>query len=572
MKQLPLALLSLLLLGAIFAQAPQAMAASKITDFNGDGYADLAVGVPNEDVNGRADAGLVNVVYGSAAGLSATSVQDQRFFQDYSAGTPESNIRDTSEVNDRFGAAVVAADFNGDGYSDLAAGVPEEDLASTANAGAVNVIYGSPAGLSPAAVLANQIWSQDSAGVEDSIEPGDRFGAALAADDFNGDGYADLAIGVPNESINGHPNAGSVNILYGSASGLAANSDQRFFQDTPGIADFSEDDDHYGTSLMSGDHNGDGYSDLAIGATGEDIGSVTNAGALSVIYGSPAGLSPSNVLADQLWTGSSPGISDNLPAACPTPIAGIGNQGALARGDFNGDGYDDVAFGAATHFASEGGAGPCGHSFYGASGVLFVVYGSPSGLAITVLRPDQVGRIDSIADFARTVSAGDFNNDGNDDLVASSAVFFPVAPGDLTGGGLGNVYVYHGSPAGLPESTFPSSAGLLAASQQWSQGDATDDIEDRAETQDHFGYAIATDDFNGDTYADIAVGVPGEDLSPHATPYEDLFEDQGAINTIYGSASGLSATAVLLDQFWTQNTPSVEDSAELGDNFGGVLR
>ena len=289
MKQLPLALLSLLLLGAIFAQAPQAMAASKITDFNGDGYADLAVGVPNEDVNGRADAGLVNVVYGSAAGLSATSVQDQRFFQDYSAGTPESNIRDTSEVNDRFGAAVVAADFNGDGYSDLAAGVPEEDLASTANAGAVNVIYGSPAGLSPAAVLANQIWSQDSAGVEDSIEPGDRFGAALAADDFNGDGYADLAIGVPNESINGHPNAGSVNILYGSASGLAANSDQRFFQDTPGIADFSEDDDHYGTSLMSGDHNGDGYSDLAIGATGEDIGSVTNAGALSVIYGSPAG-------------------------------------------------------------------------------------------------------------------------------------------------------------------------------------------------------------------------------------------------------------------------------------------
>ncbi len=193
-------------------------------------------------------------------------------------------------------------------------------------------------------------------------------------------------------------------------------------------------------------------------------------------------------------------------------------------------------------------------------------------MAITVLRPDQVGRIDSIADFARTVSAGDFNNDGNDDLVASFAVFFPVAPGDLTGGGLGNVYVYHGSPAGLPESTFPSSAGLLAASQQWSQGDATDDIEDRAETQDHFGYAIATDDFNGDTYADIAVGVPGEDLSPHATPYEDLFEDQGAINTIYGSASGLSATAVLLDQFWTQNTPSVEDSAELGDNFGGVLR
>jgi hypothetical protein len=571
MKQLPLALLSLLLLGAIFVQVPQAMAASPLIDFNGDGYADLAVGVPTEDVNGQANAGLVNVIYGSAAGLSATTVPDQRFFQDYSAGTPGSNIRDTSEANDLFGAALAAADFNGDGYSDLAAGVPEEDLGGVADAGAVNVIYGSSAGLSPDAVIANQVWSQGSADVEDSIEQGDHFGSSLAAADFDDDGYFDLAIGVPNESINGHPSAGSVNILYGSAGGLSPASDQRFFQDTAGIADFSEDNDHYGSSLAGGDLDGDGHGDLVVGARGEDIGPVADAGALSVIYGSPSGLSASNVLPDQLWTGTSPGLDDTLPPACPTPISGIGHPGALATGDFNGDGYDDAGFGAATHFPGEGSGGPCGHAFYGARGILFVIYGSPSGLAITASRPDQVGREDSIADFARTVSAGDFNNDGNDDLVTSFAAFFSVAPGDLTGGGLGNVYVYHGSPAGLPESTFPSSAGLLEPSQGWSQGEADDDVEDRAETQDHFGYAVATDDFNGDAYADIAVGVPGEDLSPHANPYEDLHENQGAVNTIYGSASGLSATAVLQDQFWMQDTSSIEDAAESGDQFGGVL-
>lgn len=58
------------------------MADAPKTDFNGDGYADLAVGVPDEDINGKANAGSVNILYGSSAGLSATSVPDQRFFQD----------------------------------------------------------------------------------------------------------------------------------------------------------------------------------------------------------------------------------------------------------------------------------------------------------------------------------------------------------------------------------------------------------------------------------------------------------------------------------------------------------
>jgi flavin-dependent dehydrogenase len=57
--------------------------------------------------------------------------------------------------------------------------VPGEDLGSIIDAGAVNVIYGSPSGLSAAAALADQFWTQDTASIEDSGEAGDRFGSAL---------------------------------------------------------------------------------------------------------------------------------------------------------------------------------------------------------------------------------------------------------------------------------------------------------------------------------------------------------------------------------------------------------
>lgn len=552
----------------IVGGAPQANAIPDVTDFNGDGYADLAIGVPAESINGMAEAGLVNIIYGSASGLSATATPDQRFFQDYSVpGDPASNIRDFSETGDRFGAAIAAGDFNDDGFSDIAIGVSGEDVGSTADAGAVNVVYGSASGLSPSSPLVNQLWTQSSPDVEDAAETGDALGSSLAAGDFNGDGYSDLAIGAPGESINGNPAAGSVNVLYGSASGLSATavSDQRFFQDTAGIADFSEDDDHYGASLATGDFNGDGFYDLLAGVPGEDTPSVPDAGAISAIYGSGSGLSPDSPITDQLWTGSTPGISDNLPTTCPTPISGIGLPGALATGDFNGDGYGDMASGAATQFDSELGQDPpqCDYSFYGADGILVVVYGSASGLAITSSN-DQVGRIDSIGDFARTLSAGDFNGDGYSDLVASFAVFGVVAPGDLTGGGLGEIQIYHGSAAGLPE----NSDGILLSDQVWSQGSG---VPDEGERQDNFGYAITTGDFNNDGYADIAIGVSGEESRPpESSPYILNSDDTGAVNAIYGSSSGLSVAAIPA-QLWTQDSPGIDDAGEIGDRFGTQL-
>src|SRR5206468_7203763 len=118
--------------------------------------------------------------------------------------------------------------FNGDGKDDLAIGIPREtvDSASTGApvsvAGAVNVIYGSSKGLSATLTKTNQIWTQNSGSVDDSAEVGDEFGASLAAGDFNGDGFDDLAVGVLFEDIGSIIDAGAVNVIYGSSSGLSA--------------------------------------------------------------------------------------------------------------------------------------------------------------------------------------------------------------------------------------------------------------------------------------------------------------------------------------------------------------
>ena len=81
-----------------------------------------------------------------------------------------------SEVS--YGASPsVRADFNGDGFADLAIGVPLEDTAGNTNDGGVNVIYGSAGGLT---ATGSQFWNQDSSGIFGAAESGDEFGLSLA--------------------------------------------------------------------------------------------------------------------------------------------------------------------------------------------------------------------------------------------------------------------------------------------------------------------------------------------------------------------------------------------------------
>lgn len=155
---------------------PAAKPARSPANFDGDGHDDLAVGAPYEDLGSSpilTNAGIINVLYG-ASGVGLASGGDDLWNQN------STYITDTAEAYDNFGFALAAADF-GDGYADLAVGVPYEDIGSIDNAGAVNAIYGSADGLTSAG---NQLWHQNIADIEGGAEQDDEFGYVLAAIGF----------------------------------------------------------------------------------------------------------------------------------------------------------------------------------------------------------------------------------------------------------------------------------------------------------------------------------------------------------------------------------------------------
>jgi FKBP-type peptidyl-prolyl cis-trans isomerase len=489
----------------------RAMLYSVAGDFNGDGVADLAIGIPSQTVGGVAGAGAVQILYGTAphGGVKTglTTLHDQLLSR-ANLGIRGSQPHD----GDTFGAALAVGDFNHDGIADLAIGAPGQSVGGADGAGAVYILFGSHGGLRRSG--AHQI-TENSRIIAGTAAAGDHFGAALAAGDFNHDQFMDLAIGLPDKTVRGHDNAGAVDVIYGSLFGLASGRSKTWTQSRLRAGTIG-DSDLFGSSLVAGDFNGDGFRDLAVGAPGQTVGGQANAGAVSVIYGQAGGLAAAR---NQFWTADSNGVGGAATAG--------GQFGfSLAAGDFNGDRKRDLAIGApGEDVAVTGGLPVTG------AGAVHILLGSRARLTAThsqLWTENNLGLTGAAAAtgdrFGQSLAAGGLNADRLTDLAIGAP---GAAVSGSAGAGLVDVlYAAHASnsqPAGL----------ATAGSQQWDQHKLTASGDDVA-ANEAFGSSLAIGDFNGDRLRDLAVEVPGESFNN---------SEPGSANAIFGSSNGTGLNA-----------------------------
>ena len=209
----------------------------------------------------------MNVLYGSATGLTGTG--SQQFTQ----------VGGAVEAGDQFGSALAAGDFDNDGFADLAAGAPFESVGSIVDAGAVSVLPGSAAGLTTAG---GQLFTQ----VGGTVEAGDLFGFAVAAGDFDGDTFADLAAGRPGRGRRQHRRRRGGQ----RPARLRGRAHRRRGPLFTQVGSQAEAFDLFGFALAAGDFDNDTFVDLAAGALFEGVGRTVDAGAVSVLPGSAGGL------------------------------------------------------------------------------------------------------------------------------------------------------------------------------------------------------------------------------------------------------------------------------------------
>lgn len=478
-------------------------------DFNGDGQEDIAVGKPGDDP-------AVRIYFGAANGVLPAAYAELK----------QKDINGDKEVNaatgDRYGEALAVGDFNGDGKDDLAVGIPgEDDIA--ADAGAVAVFYGTANGLTCRKTgKPDQFTFQrlEQKHVEASSENNDHFGAVLAAGDFNGDGLADLTVGAPDEDDE-VTDDGMVVVFYGSPTGLLRQTNgqwhaagyHRLGQKHTGAR--SESFDHFGTALAAGDFNHDGKDDLAVGVPYEDDQAADD-GMVVVFYGSPNGLLHQvngqwrAIACERLGQRQVDAYSENSDHF----------GAALASGDFNRDGQDDLAIGVPNEDDETTDDGMVVIYYGSSSGLLRLVNNQWRAFAYARLAQKQVEARAEAGDlFGSGLTVGDFNGDNYIDL----AIGAPGEDDEATDDGM--VVVYYGSSSGL----------LRLVNGDWRASSYERLGQRRAggtnEVGDHFGWALAAGDFNGDGKADLAIGTPGEDLGGRT--------DIGTLYIYNGSSRGL---------------------------------
>ena len=257
-------------------------------DFDGDGRDEIAIGRPAADVD---DGGTLRQSAGAVT-IGHNELDVWVFPQ--SLSELDAVGSDGVESFDQFGSTLTVGNFNGDAYEDLVVGAPDEGWLGDGRAGAVHVFYGAASGLRTDNA---QTFAAGDGGVLGTRGETDFMGEALAAGDFDDDGYDDLAIGAPDRKVDGTSSAGQVHVLYGSALGLTLVGQQLFSEDDfPGS--FIAPETRFGAALAAGNFDEGGlfcvlsscYDDLAIGIPGWDFLSTDKAGRLVVAYGSAAGI------------------------------------------------------------------------------------------------------------------------------------------------------------------------------------------------------------------------------------------------------------------------------------------
>ena len=453
-------------------------------DFNTDGKIDLAVGASNYST------GLGRVyIFNNDGSYPTTATSAETII----AGEA------TSALFGRLG--LTAGDFNSDGRTDLAVGAPSFN----SQAGRAYIFYNDGSYPSTAAT----------ADVIISGESGSAFGILMVAGDFNGDGNADLVVkgnasnrgyvfysqnGLINSNSNitgeassyfgfsmvgGDFNADGKTDLAVGARGYGANTGRTyvFYSDsanpiTAATADViitGEASSYFGISLAAGDFNADGKTDLAVGAN---------------VYSSGTGRA---YIFDQNVAG---GFTTPLAAGSASVIIsgeGTNNNfgGFLTAGDFNSDGTADLAIGARGYSSN--------------AGRTYIFYNDGS-IPTTAATADVIITGESLNNFfGISLAAGDFNSDGKTDLAVGASTYSSS----------GRVYVFYN------DGTYPITA---AAADAIITGEATNT----------FGISLAAGDFNSDGKTDLVVGSSSYGGSGNGRVY--IFYDDGAYPTAADSA------------------------------------
>lgn len=544
-------------------------------DFNGDGIADLAVGVPNETRTNltfsgslstgfistpESGAGAVNIIYGSSNGL--TNSGSETLDQYLSSVT----------ANAHFGAAMAAGKFSSlsQPYSDLAVAAP-----GAPRGGAIYIFKGTFASDTGQGVLAVQpaavFFANDFTGCGTNLGC---FGGLVFPDnlsmvwgDFNGDGSGDLAVEINTCKVTCTNPKSALLILFGSPFGLSeTNAQVMAFDDglsphnlnTSGASCSS----HFCAistghiSLAAADFNGDGRDDLVIGAPlcSQINDSFTviasNIGCVAIVSGNTGG--PSRFFGWSALTGGGRGTTFG---------------GALSIGDFDGDGKKDLAVGAPTSALF------CGTTACSNAGFVRIVPGTLIAPSVSPFGADRfidtsttlvinqntsgLGSPQAGAMFGAALASNDLNGDGVTDLAIG-------VPGETIGGvvNTGEVQVVYGV-AGVGLST--DSLTNHPAAQTFTG--------DNGGGGSAFGSSLSAWNFGESGVADLAIGEPLFNIPIFAfinlrIQVVGEISGAGAVRVIYGSnPGGLNPASA---QTWTQNS-GLNDSAQAGNHFGASV-